>query len=275
MLVAATPAEALASARKLPRPVGFVPTMGALHAGHMALVQRARDENASVVASVFVNPLQFGRGEDFERYPRDFERDAAMLRAAGVALLYAPSGEAMYPPGFGASIDPGPPGRGFEGASRPGHFAGVATVVIKLLHALEPARLYLGQKDAQQLAVLRAVVRDLDMTVEVVAVPTLRERDGLALSSRNVYLDAGQRSAAPSLRRALAAAAHALAAGDGDVRQATRGAAALIERPLELEYLAVVDPQSFAPLERAGPGALVVGAVRAGATRLIDNETIG
>jgi pantoate--beta-alanine ligase len=266
-----TPAEALAFARRLPPPLGFVPTMGALHAGHLSLVERAVHENASVAASIFVNPLQFSQGEDLARYPRDFERDAAQLRAAGVTLLYAPPVGAMYPPGFATSIDPGPAARGFEGASRPGHFAGVATVVTKLLHVLEPDRLYLGQKDAQQVAVLRSVVRDLDLPVEIVVVPTLREPDGLALSSRNAYLNAEQRAAAASLHRALEAVAHAIRAGEDDVARATLAGAASIEAPLELEYLAVVDPLTFAPLGVAGPEALVVGAARAGSTRLLDN----
>ena len=274
MLLVETPAAALAAARRLPRPLGFVPTMGALHAGHMSLVERAVRENASVAASIFVNPLQFGQGEDFARYPRDFETDSALLRAAGVALLYAPTPAAMYPAGFATSIDPGPAALDFEGASRPGHFAGVATVVTKLLHIVEPTRLYLGQKDAQQLAVLRTVVRDLDLPVEIVGVPTLRDVDGLALSSRNVYLDARQRAAAPSLHRALRAVAQASSGGESDVGRALEAGRPVIEPPLELEYLAVVDPLTFLPLERAAPGALVVGTVRAGATRLLDNEPV-
>ena len=272
--VVESPVEARSIARRLPQPLGLVPTMGALHAGHLSLVERAVRENASVVASIFVNPLQFGQGEDFARYPRDFERDAAALRACGVDLLYAPSAEMMYPPGFVTAIDPGPVARGYEGSSRPGHFAGVATVVAKLLNTLEPARLYLGQKDAQQVAVLQTVVRDLDLPVEVVVVPTLRDEDGLALSSRNVYLSAEERAAAPSLHRALAAVASALAAGESDVANATLGAALLIRAPLQLEYLAVVEPRTFAPLQKAVPGALVIGAARAGTTRLIDNECV-
>jgi pantoate--beta-alanine ligase len=274
MHVVEKPADARTAARRLPQPLGLVPTMGALHAGHLSLVQRALRENAGVAASIFVNPLQFGRGEDFARYPRDFEADAAALRACGVDLLYAPSAELMYPPGFVTAIDPGPVARGYEGSSRPGHFTGVATVVTKLLSVLEPARLYLGQKDAQQVAVLQTVVRDLDLAVEIVVVPTLRDEDGLALSSRNVYLSAAERAAAPSLHRALAAVASAIAAGESDVAHAVAGAATFIQAPLHLEYLAVVDPLTFAPLERATPGALVIGAARAGSTRLIDNEAV-
>jgi pantoate--beta-alanine ligase len=274
VFVVETPGAALSAVRRLPQPVGLVPTMGALHAGHLALVERAVRENASVAASIFVNPLQFGANEDFARYPRDFERDAALLAAAGVALLYAPSAAVMYPPGFATSIDPGPAADGFEGALRPGHFAGVATVVVKLLNALEPAALYLGQKDAQQVAVLRAAVRDLDIPVEIVVVPTLRDRHGLALSSRNAYLDGAQRAAAPSLHRALEAVARAVDAGESDARRAVLAAATLIQPPLELDYLAVVDPLTFAPLERIVAPALAIGAVRAGATRLIDNEYV-
>jgi pantoate--beta-alanine ligase len=274
VLVVETPGDALPAVRRLPQPVGLVPTMGALHAGHLALVERAVRENASVAASIFVNPLQFGANEDFARYPRDFERDAALLAAAGVALLYAPSAAVMYPPGFATSIDPGPAALGFEGALRPGHFAGVATVVVKLLNALQPATLYLGQKDAQQVAVLRTAVRDLDIPVEIVVVPTLRDRDGLALSSRNVYLDGAQRAAAPSLHRALEAVARAVDSGENDARRAALAGATMIESPLELEYLAVVDPLTFAPLDRIVAPALAIGAVRAGATRLIDNEHV-
>jgi pantoate--beta-alanine ligase len=274
MLVVETPSAALAAARRLPAPLGFVPTMGALHAGHLSLVERAARENASVAASIFVNPLQFGANEDFARYPRAFERDAALFEEAGVALLYAPSPATMYPPGFAVRIDPGPAANGFEGAARPGHFAGVATVVVKLLNALQPARLYLGQKDAQQVAVLRAVVRDLDLPVEVVVAPTWRESDGLALSSRNVYLSDEHRAAAPSLYRALDAVGRAIREGERDCAAAVRAGAALVESPLELEYLAVVDPDSFAPLEAPADGALVVIAARAGATRLIDNAFV-
>jgi pantoate--beta-alanine ligase len=273
MQIVKTPASAHAVAANLARPLGLVPTMGALHAGHLRLLERARAENASVAASLFVNPLQFGRGEDFERYPRGFERDVAQFDAAGVDVLYAPAVEAMYPPGFATSIEVGTVGERFEGAARPGHFTGVATVVAKLLHALEPTRLYLGQKDVQQTAVLRHLVRDLDMPVELVVVPTVREDDGLARSSRNAYLTPEQRAAAPSLHRALEAVAEAIGR-DPDASKAVASARALLQPPLEWDYLEVVDADTFEPLTECRPPAYVVGAARAGPTRLIDNVAV-
>jgi pantoate--beta-alanine ligase len=269
-----TPASARAIARTLKRPVGFVPTMGALHAGHLALVRRARAENVSVVASLFVNPLQFGPREDFERYPRDYERDTEALAAAGVDLLYAPDVPHMYPAGFDSALDPGARGASFEGARRPGHFRGVATVVTKLLHAIEPTSLYLGQKDVQQAVVVRGFVRDLDFATNVVVVPTVREPDGLALSSRNVYLTAGERRAAPSIHRALSAIAAAVNAGETVSARALRAGVALLEAPLDWEYLAIVDPTHFAPCEPVVRPALVIAVARAGATRLLDNELV-
>ena len=197
MQVVRTPGSARAIARTLARPVGFVPTMGALHAGHLALVDRARRENAAVVASIFVNPLQFGPHEDYSRYPRDFPRDAALLEERGVDLLYAPSVDRMYGPDFATTIDVGPVAAPFEGAARPGHFLGVATVVAKLLHAVEPTTLYLGQKDVQQTAVLRRMIEDLDLPVAPVVCRTVRESSGLALSSRNAYLSPQERRPEP------------------------------------------------------------------------------
>jgi len=269
-----TPGSARAIARTLARPVGFVPTMGALHAGHRSLIERAAAENACVVASIFVNPLQFGPHEDFERYPRSFESDIAQLEGAGVSLLYAPSVERMYPPGFATAIDLGALGERLEGERRSGHFAGVATVVAKLLHAIEPTSLYLGAKDAQQTAVLRAMLRDLDLAPGIVVCRTMREADGLALSSRNAYLTPEQRAAAPSLHRALDAIADAIVRGERDPARARAAGAALLEAPLAWDYLEIVDPSSFAPLEPAAGPALVVAAVRAGATRLLDNASV-
>jgi pantoate--beta-alanine ligase len=231
--------------------VGLVPTMGALHDGHRALLRRARAENDRVVMSLFVNPTQFGAGEDFDRYPRDAEADRAVADAEGVDEIYAPSVEEMYPPGFSTTVDVGDITRRFEGTARPGHFQGVATVVLKLLARTRPDRAYFGQKDAQQLAVIRRMVRDLDVPVEVCAVPTVREADGLAQSSRNAYLSADERRRAPSLYRALAARDPSLVEG-------------------ELDYMAVVDADTFEDTEPR-PGALVVGAARFGSTRLIDN----
>lgn len=269
-----TPASARAIARTLRRPVGFVPTMGALHEGHLALVRRARAENASVVASVFVNPLQFAPHEDFERYPRDFARDAELFIETGVDLIYAPDVAHMYPAGFDTGIDVGGRGATFEGASRPGHFRGVATVVAKLLHAIEPTSLYLGQKDIQQAVVLRALVRDLDFATNVVVVPTVREPDGLALSSRNAYLTPGERRAAPSIHAALSEIAAAVLAGAADPADAVRAGRSLLEAPLVWEYLAIVDPQTFVLCEVLERPAIVLGVARAGATRLLDNELV-
>lgn len=269
MQTVVTPGSARAIARTLPRPLGFVPTMGALHAGHLALIDRAKLENASVAVSIFVNPLQFGPAEDFERYPRALEEDRRLLTERGVELLYAPSPAVMYPPGFASAIDVGPLATRLEGARRPGHFSGVATVVAKLLHAIEPTSLYLGQKDVQQTAVIRAMLRDLDMATNLVVVPTVREPDGLALSSRNVFLDPAARAAAPSLFRALQAVG--TAPEGGDAAAAVAAGRALLEAPLRWDYLELLDPQTFARLERATRPALVVGAAFAGATRLIDN----
>jgi pantoate--beta-alanine ligase len=273
MQVVRTPGSARAIARTLARPVGFVPTMGALHAGHLALVDRARRENAAVVASIFVNPLQFGPHEDYSRYPRDFPRDAALLEERGVDLLYAPSVDRMYGPDFATTIDVGPVAAPFEGAARPGHFLGVATVVAKLLHAVEPTTLYLGQKDVQQTAVLRRMIEDLDLPVAPVVCRTVRESSGLALSSRNAYLSPQERAAGPSLYRALSAVATSVAAGD-DLEGALAAGRDLLQAPLTWEYLAVVDPVTFVPLERSARPALVLGVVRAGAVRLLDNLSV-
>jgi pantoate--beta-alanine ligase len=248
--------------------------MGALHAGHAALVERARDENASVVASIFVNPLQFGPGEDFEKYPRAFAADVERLEALGVDLLYAPAVERIYPPHFSLAVSVGALGDTFEGARRPGHFTGVATIVAKLLHAIEPTSLYLGQKDVQQTAVLRAMVRDLDMATNVVVVPTVREADGLALSSRNIYLTPEQRLAAPSLHRALAAVASAVEAGETDSARAVAAGSGLLEAPLRWDYLAIVDPETFEELAVAKRSSVAIGVAFAGTTRLIDNVPI-
>ncbi len=274
MQIVRTPDSARAIARTLQRPLGLVPTMGALHAGHLSLVERARDENVAVAASIFVNPLQFGPNEDYERYPRAFEADCAQLAAAGVDLLYAPSVDVMYPSGFTSRIDVGPLGSVFEGAARPGHFAGVCTVVAKLLHALEPTSAYFGQKDAQQTAVVRRMVRDLDIPTRVVVCRTIREPDGLALSSRNVYLSPEERRAAPSFQRALEAVSRAIVAGESDPQAALSIARAMLRPPLELEYLAVVDPETFEAQTRLRRPALVVGTVRAGGTRLLDNLSV-
>ena len=273
MQIVKTPESARAAARALPRPLGFVPTMGALHAGHFFLFSRALRENASLAVSLFVNPLQFGPNEDFARYPRSFESDAAECASIGVDLLYAPPVEAMYPAGFSTTVDPGPVGAPYEGAARLGHFAGVATVVAKLLASVEPTRLYLGQKDAQQIAVLRRMIRDLDIPTEVVVCDTMREGDGLALSSRNAYLNAEERQAAPTLYLALEEVANGFARGRS-TEPALASGRGLLQAPLQWEYLAVVDPATFEVRRTWEHAALVVGAVRARSTRLIDNYAV-
>ncbi|MGN6810117.1 MAG: pantoate--beta-alanine ligase [Thermomicrobiales bacterium] len=259
--------------RALPDGVGVVMTMGALHAGHLALVAAARAENRAVVATIFVNPLQFGPHEDLARYPRPFERDAALLRDAGVGLLFHPSAEELYPAGFATTIEVGGPTERLEGAARPGHFRGVATVVTKLFNLTQPDRTYFGQKDAQQVAVIRRVIADLNLPIDLRVVPIVREPDGLALSSRNVYLDPAERAAAPTLYRALRAAHARWLAGEcrADILRQTVCDTVAEEPLLALEYADVVDPDSFAALNDAPPGALIVLAARCGPVRLIDN----
>jgi pantoate--beta-alanine ligase len=275
MRVVRTEADLRDARAALATPVGFVPTMGALHAGHVSLVSRARGECASVVASIYVNPLQFGAGEDLGRYPRTFDADKTVLRASGVDVLFAPDDAVMYPPGSNATIDPGPVADHLEGERRPGHFRGVATVVRKLFDLIAPQRAYFGQKDAQQLAVVRAMTAALDLPVEIVGCPIVREADGLAMSSRNVYLGADERREAVKLSRVLRAIAQALAVGGRDVAAITARAASMLS-PLRSDYLAVVDPNAFAPLETAPRGAdlLTVGAAYCGTTRLIDNVDV-
>ncbi|HTX59821.1 MAG TPA: pantoate--beta-alanine ligase [Verrucomicrobiae bacterium] len=270
MQVATTVAQARALFEIFPRPLGFVPTMGALHDGHLALVQQARTECVSVAASVFVNPLQFGVNEDLAAYPRDLEGDEEKLAQAGVDLLFAPDVATMYPDGFSTAIDVGPIAAHYEGAIRPGHFRGVATVVAKLLGIVQPSVLYLGQKDAQQTAVLRKLVRDLEYPVHVEIVPTVREPDGLAMSSRNAYLTPEQRGAAPTLHGALLAMRERLEAGASKQEAIAAALAALSPAALP-DYFDVVDAQTFEPLDALAPSSFVVGAARFGETRLLDN----
>jgi len=244
--------------------------MGALHDGHLALIRRARAESVAVAASLFVNPLQFGEGEDLDRYPRDTEGDRSKLAQSGVDVLFAPSALAMYPPGFGTSVDSGSVAEGYEGAIRPGHFRGVATVVCKLLNIVRPDVLYLGQKDAQQTAVLRRMIADLEIPVQVTTVPTERESDGLAMSSRNAYLSPEEREAAPSLHHALQAVRLAMASGRSKA-DAIAAARTRLHPLAQLDYLDVVDANTFVPIETLSPPAFVIGAARFGATRLLDN----
>lgn len=256
--------------------VGLVPTMGYLHEGHLALVRRARQECDRVAASIFVNPAQFDRRADLDAYPRDLERDAALLDGAGCDLLFAPAPAEIYPEGFATWIEPGPVAAANEGASRPGHFRGVATVVAKLFGIVRPDRAYFGRKDAQQLAVVESIVRDLDLPVEIVGVPTVREADGLAMSSRNVRLAAEDRAAAPVVYRALRTARDLFAAGERDaelLRAAMRRTLAAEPRVERVDYASVADAATFAEQAHADDRSLFSLAVWIGGVRLIDNLT--
>ena len=257
-----------------PRPLGLVPTMGALHDGHLALVRRARRENATVAVSIFVNPTQFGPQEDLAAYPRDMERDLRLLEAEGVDLVYTPAPEEVYPPGFDTWVEPGELANRLEGAVRPGHFRGVATVVTKLFNVVRPDRAYFGQKDGQQLAVIHQLVRDLNLGIDIVAVPTVRDADGLALSSRNAYLAAEQRAAAPVIYRALSRSGELWREGQGDAELLRIAVRSILEEELLIEgidYVSVADAATLQELERVGGPAMVSVAVRMGQTRLIDN----
>ncbi|HSL96770.1 MAG TPA: pantoate--beta-alanine ligase [Thermoleophilia bacterium] len=296
MRVARTVVEARDALPALTRPLGLVPTMGALHEGHLSLVRAARERCAAVAASLFVNPTQFGGGEDLARYPRDEARDLALFAEAGVDVVFAPAPAEMYAADASTTVHVGGPiGECFEAADRPGHFDGVATVVTKLLTIVAPDLAFFGRKDAQQLALIRRLVRDLDLPVEVAAVPTVREPDGLAMSSRNAYLTPEQRAVAPDLYRALLAG-RAAAGKPGvltkDVIAATAMSLVMPDprliteddriaemkgqrRPqpprFDLDYIAVVDADTFVQESELGPRSLLVAAARLGVTRLIDN----
>jgi pantoate--beta-alanine ligase len=262
--------------RERPGRVGLVPTMGSLHAGHLSLVAAARAENDRVAVTLFVNPTQFGAGEDFTRYPRDLERDRALLEQAGCDLLFAPSVEEMYPPGAETTIDVGAVAVPLEGQRRPGHFRGVATVVMKLLQIATPDSAYFGEKDAQQLAVVRRMVADLDLPVEIRGCPIVREPDGLAMSSRNAYLSLEERRAAVVLSRALGAAEESWRSGE------RRGAAlretmqrTLAREPLaRVDYGSAADPLTFREVGQATGPVLLLLAVWLGRTRLIDSRRL-
>ncbi|MFD1815795.1 pantoate--beta-alanine ligase [Rhodococcus gannanensis] len=254
--------------RGVGRQVALVPTMGALHAGHIELVRQAKLRGAVVVVSVFVNPLQFAAGEDLDAYPRTLDADIELLRGEGVELVFAPSASAMYPNGPRTTVQPGPLGAELEGGSRPTHFAGMLTVVAKLLQIVAPNTAYFGEKDYQQLTLIRQMVRDLNFDVEIRGVPTVREQDGLALSSRNRYLDEAQRTAAATISAALVAGAHAAAGGPEAILATAREVLATTPE-IVVDYLEVrgVD---LGPAPERGDGRLLV-AVRVGSTRLIDN----
>ncbi len=277
MQVAATVAECVRLRRTMAGDVGFVPTMGYLHEGHLALVRAARQQNAHVVVSIFVNPTQFGPNEDFERYPRDEARDLALLRDERIDAVFMPSLEEMYPDGASTFVDVAGLSEQLEGAHRPGHFRGVATVVAKLFNIVQPQRAYFGRKDAQQLVVVRKLVRDLRFAVEIVPVPIVREPDGLALSSRNAYLSPAEREAALVLSRALRKAEALFVAGERDAERLRAAMRELIARePLaQVDYVSVADAETLQELDRIEGAALASLAVRIGATRLIDNVTLG
>lgn len=277
MEVVRTRSELRALRSRLAEPVGAVLTMGALHAGHRSLADRARAENASVVATIFVNPTQFGPGEDFARYPRDERADLSLLAAAGTDLVFVPPVEEMYPDGFATTVDVGSIAEPLEGAARPGHFRGVATVVALLFGLIGPQRAYFGQKDAQQCLVVRRLVEDLALPVVIVVCPTVREPDGLAMSSRNRYLSPAERGAAPALYRALREGERRVMAGERDaerVRAAIRDV--LADEPLiSADYVSVADGRTLAELDRLPPGEVLLSlAARLGQTRLIDNIPI-
>jgi pantoate--beta-alanine ligase len=276
MVLVRTLAAWRAALAALPRPVGLVTTMGALHAGHRSLAEAARAECAGVGATIFVNPRQFGPTEDLARYPRTLEADLALLEGAGVDVVFVPDVGVMYPDRFATTVHVGGPAEaGLEAAARPGHFEGVATVVTKLLLQAGADRAYFGRKDAQQAAVIRRLVADLDIPVEVVVCPTVREPDGLACSSRNAYLTSAQRAAAPALYRALSAGRDRFRSGFQQRERLEAVTRAMLEAEPAfeaVEYVAAVDTDTFAPLQR-GPG-LLVAAVRCGGVRLIDNVVL-
>ena len=255
------------------RGIGFVPTMGALHEGHLSLVRTAKAQCDVVVASIFVNPTQFAAGEDFEKYPRVFEQDCTMLEAEGVELLFAPSADEMYPAGASTFVEVAGISDRLDGVSRPGHFRGVATVVLKLFHIVGPERAYFGQKDAAQVAVLRAMVKDLNVPVELVVCATVREADGLAMSSRNRYLSAEERERGAVVPRALESAKELLQAGEA---KASLLRDAMLQKlvGVDVDYVEVVDAVTLLPVEDVSDGALMAVAAWVGKTRLIDNVVV-
>lgn len=262
--------------RRQGRKIALVPTMGAIHEGHLSLVRRARELSDFVAASIFVNPLQFGPHEDFERYPRDLARDCQLLEREGVELLFAPSVEELYPRGFSTYVEVKGLSDKLEGRSRPGHFRGVTTVVLKLFNIFSPDLALFGQKDAQQAIIIKRMARDLDLPVEIVVCPTVREADGLACSSRNLYLSAEERRAATVLHRALRQAEKIIASGEQSSAKIIEGMRGIIEaEPLaRIDYIAVTDLDRLEPCEVVSGGALISLAVFIGNTRLIDNAVV-
>jgi pantoate--beta-alanine ligase len=277
MKVVETIADLKRLRHKLPEPVGFVPTMGYLHEGHLVLVRRARAENSSVVASIFVNPTQFGPQEDFDKYPRNPQRDLAMLEKEKVDIVFMPSVAEMYPPQFDSWVEAGKVTERLEGATRPGHFRGVTTVVAKLFNIVQPTRAYFGQKDAQQALVIKKMVADLNMNLEVIVAPTVREPDGLAMSSRNIYLNPEERKAAVVLYQALGLAQKLWSQGVKDAQNIRQQMTDLIQKqPLaNIDYISIADAETLDELDTVRPPALVSLAVKIGKTRLIDNVVLG
>jgi pantoate--beta-alanine ligase len=253
--------------------IGLVPTLGALHAGHARLIEQARGDCPSVTVSIFVNPLQFDREDDLRKYPRTLDADRELCRGLGVDFIFAPSAAEMYPVPAACTVDAGRLGDHLCGPYRPGHFRGVATVVLKLFEIVGPDRAYFGEKDRQQLAIVRRLVSDFNVPVQIVGVPTVREPDGLAMSSRNAHLGPAERPLAPALHRALREADRQIAAGIRDVHAVkARAKAAIPQDPLlRLEYLEIVDPEEMQPVERIAGPVVVAGALWVGSTRLIDN----
>jgi pantoate--beta-alanine ligase len=273
MQVVETIAEIRALRQKLKDTVGFVPTMGFLHEGHLALVKRAKVENSAVIVSIYVNPTQFGPKEDFGAYPRDLDRDLELLRKDGTDIVFVPLDDEMYPPGFSSWVDVEKVTERLEGACRPGHFRGVATVVAKLFSIVQPTRAYFGQKDAQQVVVIKRMVADLDMNLEVGVVPTVRESDGLAMSSRNIYLNPKERQAATILFKTVTLARKLRGGGEKDAEKMRRQMTALIQKePLaQIDYVSIADSETLQELNLLDRPAVASLAVRIGKTRLIDN----
>ena len=276
MKVIETITEMKKARHELKGTVGLFPTLGYLHDGHLSLVRRSRQENAHTLSSIFVNPTQFGPSEDFDGYPRDFARDLAMLEAEGVELVFMPSTKEMYPNGYSTWVNVEKLTERLEGASRPTHFRGVTTVVAKLFNILEPNRAYFGQKDAQQLAVIKKMVKDLNMNIEVVACPTVREPDGLAMSSRNVYLKPDERKAATVLYQSLKLAEKLYAQGERDACVLRNKMAEVIkEQPLaNIDYISIADNETLEELDTIKPPALVSLVVKIGKPRLLDNVVL-
>jgi pantoate--beta-alanine ligase len=277
MQVVETIAEMRRVRKQLEAPVGFVATMGYFHEGHLSLVRRARADNSSVVVSIFVNPAQFGPAEDFKAYPRDLSRDLSLLEKERVDVAFVPSVEEMYPPDFNSWVDIEGVTERLEGTSRPGHFRGVATVVNKLFNIIQPDVAYFGQKDAQQVLVIRKMVRELNMDIEIVSMPTVREPDGLATSSRNACLNPEERIAAPILHRALCLAQELWGKGEKDAESIRRQMRELIgKEPLAvIDYVSIADPETLEEMEEIRVSALASLAVKIGKTRLIDNVIVG